>query len=333
MSQSPIRYNRFIIIGVAAILVSGIVIITLDRNSIIGILSKANWLFVGIALVTTGGSYFFQCFSFVILYRLFDINPGFNLLFQVGYTSIALGNMISTPFGVTEHAIRSLLLVPRGYKFGDVVAASIFHSYIKDIAILIMAPGVLFFQILTETLSANVIKILVIVASLAMALLIIFSLLFLSKVVRGYILLGLTGIWQLIARHSLRKQAADFDNAIEQTKVRLREHPGVGFILLGFMFGDWIFTLATLELCFIALGLIMPFTSLTSGYIVGKTATILSLIPGGIGIQAPSTGGIFSLLGIPFSLALLVAVLFRVVYQYIPYIASLPLFRSLVKMD
>jgi glycosyltransferase 2 family protein len=101
--------------------------------------------------------------------------------------------------------------------------------------------------------------------------------------------------------------------------------------LLSLLLGDWIFVLGTLELCFMALGLVTPFTILTSGFIVGKTAAILSFIPGGIGVQDTSTAGIYSLLGISFNIAILVAVLFRVVYHYIPYIVSLPLFRSLLK--
>jgi uncharacterized protein (TIRG00374 family) len=332
MSQPTIKYNRFIIIGVIALLVTGIVIIALDRNSISGIIGKANWLFVGLALISTGLSYFFQCFSFVILNRLFDINPGFGMLFKIGYVSLAIGNIVSTPLGITEHAIRSVLLVPRGYRGGDVVAASVSHSYIKDVAILFLAPGVLLFQVLTEHLASNVSRILTILAILAVALLIVYSLIFLSKNIRGFILRGIAKIWRLIVRRNSQKQTGDFNNAIEQTKTELSEHPRLGFLLLGFMFGDWIFTLVTFELCFMAFGLVTPFTSLTSGYIVGRTAALLSLIPGGIGIQSTSTAGIYSLLGIPFSIALLVAVLFRVVYQYIPYISSFPLFRSLLRL-
>ena len=332
MSPPSIKYNRFIIIGIAAIIVTGIVIITLDRNSILSIAGKVNWMLVSIALATTGGSYFFQCFSYVILNRIFNVNPGFGVLFRVGFASIAIGNIVSIPFGVTEHGIRVLLLVPRGYKGGDVVAASVFHSYIKDVAILVMAPAVLLFQVFIKPLDSDASRYLIIVAVLATILLIIYSLIFLSKVIRGYILRGIAKLWRLITRRDPQRQTGDFDQSIEQTKAKLREHPGTGLILLGFMFGDWIFVLATLELCFMALGMVTPFLPLASGYIVGKTAAVLSFIPGGIGVQTTSTGGIYSLLGIPFNLAILVAILFRVVYQYIPYIGSFPLFRSLLRI-
>lgn len=331
MNQSSLSYNRLIIIAVTALLVTGIVIIVLDRNNIANLIGKANWLYIGIALITTGGSYFCQCYCYVLLNRLFDVNPGFKTLFLVGFASIAIGNVVSTPFGLTEHGIRAMLLVPRGYKFGNVTAASIFHSYIKDAAILILGSGVLFYQVLTEDLPTRVTRILIGVALLASVLLIIFSLLFLSKRMRRLILRGLSNLWRFFTKRDLRKQADDFDRAIELTKTELRKRPKIGFILLGFMFGDWIFALATLELCFNALGLTTPFTTLTSGYIVGKAAAILSLIPGGIGVQSASTGGIYTLLGIPFSIAILAAVLFPLVYQYIPFITSFPIFRSLLR--
>jgi glycosyltransferase 2 family protein len=331
MNQFPIRYRRFIIIGVLALLVLGIIIIFLDRNNIAGVISKANWIFAGIALITTGISYCFECFNYVILNRLFNVNPGFGPLFLVGYVSITIGNLISTPFGFTEHSIRAILLVPRGYKSGDVVAASMFHSYIKDVTILALAPGVIFYQLLTENLPDNVVRILMIVAILASMLLIVFSLMFLSKVIRGFILRVLAGLTRLIIRRYPEKQIGDFDFAIERAKSELRKHPTTGFILLGFSFADWILVLVTVELCFIAFGLVIPFTSLTSGFVVGKTAGLLSLIPGGIGVQDASTGAIYSLLGTPFSVAILVFVLFRVIYHFVPYFISFPLLRSLLR--
>ncbi len=331
MAQLPIKYNRLILIAVAAFVVTGIIIIALDREQIVGIVGKANWVYAGIAAIATGGSYFFEIYSYIVLNRLFNINPGYGKLFSIGFTSTAIGNVVSTPFGVTDHTIRGILLVPRGYKSGDVVAASIFHSYIKDVAILILAPGVMIYQLLTEDLSPIASRVLIIVAILTTALLIIFSLLLLSKVVRGYILRVLFRLWRLITRRNPQKFMGDFDNAVEETKTKLKEHPALGFILLGSMFADWLFVLVSLELCFLAFGLTAPFTSVTSGYIVGKTAAIISFIPGGIGVQTLSTAGIYSLLGIPFSIAILVDVLFRVIYQYIPYVISLFLFRYLLK--
>jgi uncharacterized protein (TIRG00374 family) len=331
MAQTPIKYNRFIIIAVIAFVVTGLIIIALDRQQIVSIVGKANWVFAGIAAITTGGSYFFECYSYIVLNRLFNINPGYGKLFSIGFTSIAIGNVVSTPFGVTDHSIRGLLLIPRGFKSGDVIAASIFHSYIKDVAILVLAPGVMIYQLLTENLSPAASRILIIVAILTAALLAVFSLLFLSRVIRGYILRALFKVWRLIARRNPQNIMGDFDNAVDETKTKLKEHPALGFILLGSMFADWIFALGSLELCFMAFGLTAPFTSVTSGYIVGKTAAIISLIPGGIGIQTLSTAGTYALLGIPFSIAILVDVLFRVIYQYIPYVISLFLFRYLLK--
>ncbi len=331
MGQPPISYNKFLIIAIIAFVVTGIVIVAMAHNNIANIIGKAKWVYLGIALATTSISYFFQVFSYVILNRLFQVNPGFGLLSVIGFASIAIGNVVSTPFAITEHGIRALLLVPRGFKAGDVLGASIFHSFIKDVAILVLAPGVMIYQSLTDQLSAQVVRIFIIVAVLALLLLVIFCLIFIFGKIRRAILGALARIWRFITHHSPKKQFDDFDKAIEQTNTHLKQHPRTGLYLLGLMVGDWIFALATLELCFNAFGLVTPFTTLTSGFIVGKTATVLSLIPGGIGVQSTSTGGIFALLGIPFKTGTLVAELFRISYQYIPYIASLVIFRQLLR--
>jgi hypothetical protein len=99
------------------------------------------------------------------------------------------------------------------------------------------------------------------VATLSIVLLIIYALLYFSKKIRGAFLRGIAGLWHLITRRSLQKQMADFDNAIEQIKIRIEKQPAVGLVLLGLMLGDWFFALTTLELCFMAIGLTAPFTS------------------------------------------------------------------------
>jgi uncharacterized membrane protein YbhN (UPF0104 family) len=55
------------------------------------------------------------------------------------------------------------------------------------------------------------------------------------------------------------------------------------------------------------------------------------MIPGGLGVQEASLAGIYALLGIPFAQAVLVSILFRVVYDFIPFLLSLGLYRRLIR--
>lgn len=330
MNESPIKYRRLVIIAIVAILVIGIIIVILDSKHFETIIERANWSFIVLALATTAGALLFQCYSYVIINRAFSINSGFLNLFGIGFASIAVGSVVSTPLSITEHSIRAALLVPQGYKFGDVVAASMFHSFIKDIAILILAPGTIIYQMLTESLSTDALRILSIIIALAVGSILIIILSFISKKFRDFFLRLTERFWNIITRKSAHKQINDFDFAVEQIKHTLRGKPRLLFILLFLMLGDWTFTLATLELCFVAFGMTTPLTVLVSGFVVAKTATIISFIPGGLGVLPASAAGAFTLFHIEFRFAFLVVALYQVVYNFIPYFASFVLFRFLL---
>jgi uncharacterized protein (TIRG00374 family) len=70
---------------------------------------------------------------------------------------------------------------------------------------------------------------------------------------------------------------------------------------------------------------------LLSGFGIGLSAGNLSFIPGGLGVQEASMAGIYALLGMSFAQAALVAILFRVVSDFIPFFISLPFYERLLQ--
>ena len=50
------------------------------------------------------------------------------------------------------------------------------------------------------------------------------------------------------------------------------------------------------------------------------------MVPGGMGVQEGSMAGVYGLLGVPFEQAVLVSLVFRVVYSVIPFGVSLSLY-------
>ncbi|MEI2691160.1 MAG: lysylphosphatidylglycerol synthase domain-containing protein [Anaerolineae bacterium] len=55
------------------------------------------------------------------------------------------------------------------------------------------------------------------------------------------------------------------------------------------------------------------------------------MAPGGLGVQEGSMSGIYALFGVPFQQAVLAAILFRVLYYFVPYLFSLSLYRRLLR--
>jgi uncharacterized protein (TIRG00374 family) len=94
---------------------------------------------------------------------------------------------------------------------------------------------------------------------------------------------------------------------------------------------DWLFTLFSLWVCFWALGINLSFGSSLSGFFVGYVIGFISLVPGGIGIQEGSMAGIYYLLGVPFSQAIIAVLLFRLIYYIIPFIPAVALYGNLLR--
>jgi uncharacterized protein (TIRG00374 family) len=70
---------------------------------------------------------------------------------------------------------------------------------------------------------------------------------------------------------------------------------------------------------------------LLTGFNFGVTLTLIPLIPGSIGVQEASMAGMMALFGVPFSQGVIAAILFRVVYYFVPFLASLALYWSLLR--
>jgi uncharacterized protein (TIRG00374 family) len=91
-------------------------------------------------------------------------------------------------------------------------------------------------------------------------------------------------------------------------------------ILISFIFSvtDWTFSIATMGAGFYALGFDISIGVLITGFIVGMFVGILSFVPGGIGVQEFTSAAVFVWMGVPFEVAVLASVLFRLFYYFIP---------------
>jgi uncharacterized protein (TIRG00374 family) len=94
--------------------------------------------------------------------------------------------------------------------------------------------------------------------------------------------------------------------------------------------GDWVCMVAVLGFCFDALGNPIEPAVLLIGFVVGIAVGLLSMIPGGLGVQEGSMAAVYALLGVPLGQAVLAAILFRVVYYFAPFLVSLGFYRRLM---
>jgi uncharacterized protein (TIRG00374 family) len=221
----------------------------------------------------------------------------------------------------------------RGQAAGDILAATILHSYLNLLAVLVLLPLGLVHLLGRHTVSGREEAGLIVVLGLTCLALVIASAFVFRQSTRQSILSMLTRLGQRITRRDLGVSFSGLDLALSRGVESLRQHPFRLALLVGLVITDWTATVFALRFCFDALGNPLPLGVLVTGFAIGVAAGLVSMIPGGLGVQDGSLTGIYALLGVPLEQAVLASILFRVVYYMIPFVVSLAFYRGLLRRD
>ena len=138
-------------------------------------------------------------------------------------------------------------------------------------------------------------------------------------------------MWHLATRQSIKAGLRDFETTLRRGMGRIRSRP-LGLALpLSLITLDRVCRLGVVWLCFQALGGQVDPGVVVTGFAVGVAAGVMSMVPGGLGIQEGSMAGAYHLLGVPLEQAVLVTVLFRLGYYMVPFSVSLLFYRSVMR--
>ena len=151
------------------------------------------------------------------------------------------------------------------------------------------------------------------------------TLLIFSKSIRSELLRFTGRIWQRIFKRDVITNLDELNDQFSQGVSTLKGHPVSAGIVLLLTFVDWVASVIVLGYCFDAFGPPLDPGAVVAIFVLGIMAGVISAIPGGIGVQEGSMTGVAMLLGATFEQAILAAMLFRVIYYFIPYFIS-PLF-------
>ena len=94
---------------------------------------------------------------------------------------------------------------------------------------------------------------------------------------------------------------------------------------------DWVLTVGVLWAAFWAVNKPLPLSVVIMGFGVGLFFSLVSFVPGGLGIMEGSMTAVFVSLKVPYESSVLAVLIFRLTYQVIPLVVSLFLFHGLVR--
>lgn len=317
---------------VLVVFTSAAVLVALDWENYARVLSRADWKPLLGALALTVLSYGCVSSAFALVARLLSIRMSYRDLVEVGFVTIVMNHVLTTG-GVAGYSVRYVLMRRHGVALKDVVAASILHFYITSLDMLIMLPVGFLYLYRNASLPAGIAAavgvmtlVMTVVAAVATALIFV-------KEWRGQFIQLLNRTARSLFHRDLSKTLQRFDDTLTRGVTDMRQRPLTVLLIIALTWIDWFASVWVVWLCFDALGDPMRFGVTLSGFVIGVMAGVLSMLPGGVGVQEGSMAGIFALLGASFQQALLASILFRAIFFLLPYAVSLPFYGRLLRQD
>ena len=320
--------SRLTIIAIGLMIFVGGFIIFLDRKQVGQLAVKANWSYLALALGFIAVSYVLSSIGTVVISRVFGIETNAGYLMKLGFVTNVLSNLIALPASL---ALRMLLLGDRGVNQSQVVGSSLLLSYFKNLVFFTLIPISLVYIIFSYPLAFGgravmLLVIVILIVAITIATVIIFS-----SGIRSFVLKILSRVWRFLTRRSIEAPLHDFGEAVTRGIIELRQKPRFSLLLALSVIGEVAAMISALFFCFKALAIPVHLGVLITGFNFGITLTVISLIPGDIGVQEASIAGILAIFGVPFSQGVVGAILFRVIYYFVPFILSLGFYWNLLR--
>lgn len=330
MKRRLSRQQTILAITIIAFVALAVLAVALDYKQVSQVLGKSNWALTVVALVFTMVSYVCLSAGYVIINRAFGVPVGWGHLFQVGFVSSALNNVLAF-LGAAGHSLRLALVRHPSGRGGEVLAASLFHSYLNNVMMfLLLAIGLVILLASNIVYGGGAVSLALICGVLILSLALATAMLFIARL-RWWLIRRVAWLWRLVTRRDLMPFMNELSHSLTHGLAALGRQPGTTIAVLALMLADWAFAAVALWFCFAALGSAPGVGVLLSGFGIGISAGNLSFLPGGLGVQEASMAGVFALLGRSFGQAVLAAVLFRVVYDFVPFFLSLSLYGRLLR--
>lgn len=320
---------RKVMAFILAILLLGIFLILLDGKKILAALQAADWRVIPAALFFTAVSYLCVSYTYTMLAYLWGIQMSRRDLTVICFVTSALNHVVRSG-GAAGYTVRYLLMNRQGVKFNEVFSSSLMHYYLTSLDMLLMMPIALIYLILNVAIPARLTLVLVFLTMFVLLIALLATMLVFSKGLRQNLVQIAVKLGKITLRRDFTKTLRSLNNRFSQGVIILQRNTRQVIVLMGLTFVDWTASVIVLGICFSAFGINLSPGATISIYMIGIMAGVISAIPGGIGVQEGSIVAIAMLFGVGFEPAILAALLFRLIYYFVPYVCSLPCYRRLL---
>jgi len=324
------RQTRVIALVLAGFIVVAGILLALDWNGVRQVVQKAEWRLTLVAVLFSLMSDFCLSYDYALINKAFSIPLGSLESTEVGFVSSAMNNILAF-MGAAGHSLRLVLTRGRGIESGEIIAASIFHSYVNNVMMLALLVAGIASVLFGHVVYGGNLAALGLLLVVLVILFFVVTAMIVLRSLRSWVLRVTGAIWHFFSHRDISPFLGELDNALGRGLQALRQRPFFLSAVLLVMAAQWAFAAGSLWFCFYALGRAPHLGVLLSGFGIGISAGNLSFVPGGLGVQEASMAGVFALMGTPFAQAALASILFRVTNNFVPFIFSLGLYWELLR--
>ena len=331
-AEHPKRSRRRLgLIIVVVFILIGVLVAAMDAEEALHILRHPLWRWVPLALLYTCVSYLCLSAGFSTINTIFGIRIRQRDQMEIGFVAFSLNNLVSVG-GLAGYSLRLFLLRRRGMASGDIVGASLVHSYVNHLVMMSLLPAGLVYILVNHPLGQTRTVEFALAAALSLLVVVITTILLLNRAARS----RAVRVAEWAAKKLLHRDVSEATQRLQATiaggVAAIRRRPSLMLVPLLLVALDWTMSVLALGACFETLRTPVHPGVLLTGFAIGVSVGLLSMLPGGLGAQEGSMAGVFVLLGVGYERALLAAMLFRVIYYVIPFAASLVLYSRLLRV-
>ena len=330
MENQSRPHNRLVTTVILAIIVVGVVVVALDWEDMRKVLAQSDWRYLPGVLVFTFFSYGCLSYAYAFVSQMLNIQMRKRELAEVCFISTVV-NHILTSGGVVGYSLRYMTMKMYGVSLKDVISSSLLHIYLTSLDMLGFLPLTFIYLLLHAQVPRGI------AISLGIMTL-IFGLAFIASTgmvifpsLRSPILRLITRMGKFFLHRDLMPWLTNLNEALTRGTQAMRQRPILLVITMILTLMDFACSIVAMGFCFDALGPPVQVGALITGYVIGIMSGVLSMVPGGFGVQEGSIAGIFTLLGVQFEQAVLAAILFRILYYLVPYCLILLFYNRLLR--
>jgi uncharacterized protein (TIRG00374 family) len=336
VSAESVRSSNWVrvafVLGLAAF---GAIFLFADASELWAVLSRANPWMLSLPLLCMVASYLTMARS----YQGIAAAAGYPLplvdMLKITFVANSMNYLVATG-GLSGFAVRMYFFTRLGMPSQTAVIVSLAQTFLTNITLLAFVLVGFGYVFASHTLQGSALVATTILLTLAIVGAAFAGLLLLHPRLRRRTLFWLAEslYWMM---HRLLPHRKPARTHIWRYQFNLNR--GITFLLsrkeammapLFYITVDWFLTILILYTSFLTVRYWIDFAEVIVGFAVGIVLSLVSLVPGGLGIMEGSMAAVFTGLSVPFETAVVAVLIFRVAYYMMPMITSVFFFRGML---